>query len=103
MGEDLEYCRQVSKRVEALIPADNRYLGAFVCSGRMAPQVLERYRMMQTRQDGPRIRHMIQAYEEAMLHPDEKDLQNARTFAQQIVSSSLDKSGQSVSRRGRSI
>ena len=82
MGEDPEYCRQVSKRVEALIPEDNRYLGSFLCSGRMVPQVLERYRIMQMRQDSPQIRQMIQSYEEAMLHPDEKDLENARTFAQ---------------------
>ena len=85
MGEDPEYCRQVSKRVEALIPEDNRYLGSFLCSGRMIPQVLERYRIMQMRQDSPQIRQMIQSYEEAMLHPDEKDLENARTFAQRIV------------------
>ena len=85
MGEDPEYCRQVSKRVEALIPEDNRYLGSFLCSGRMVPQVLERYRIMQMRQDSPQIRQMIQSYEEAMLHPDEKDLENARTFAQRIV------------------
>lgn len=85
MGEDAEYCRQVSKRVEALIPEDNRYMGSFICSGRMAPGVLKRYRMMQDKQDGPQIRRMIQAYEEAMLHPDEKDLKNARAFAEKIA------------------
>ena len=51
MGEDPEYCRQVSKRVEALIPEDNRYLGSFLCSGKMVPQVLERYRMMQRQKE----------------------------------------------------
>lgn len=85
MGEDAEYCRQVSKRVEALIPEDNRYLGSFICSGRMAPGVLKRYQMMQDKQDGPQIRRMIQAYEEAMLHPDEKDLKNARAFAEKVA------------------
>jgi len=85
MGGDPGYCRQVSKRVEALIPEDNQYLGAFLCSGRMVPQVLERYRMMQKQQDTLRIRKMIQSYEEAMLHPDENDLANARIFAKEIV------------------
>lgn len=85
MGEDAEYCRQVSKRVEALIPEDNRYLGSFICSGRMAPGVLKRYQMMQDKQDSPQIRRMIQAYEEAMLHPDEKDLKNARAFAEKVA------------------
>ena len=34
MGEGRKYCRQVSKRMEALIPEDNRYLGAFLCTGK---------------------------------------------------------------------
>ena len=85
MGEDPEYCRQVSKRVEAFIPEDNRYLGSFLCSGRMAPQVLERYRIMQKQQDTPRVRQMIRSCQEAMLHPDENDLDNARTFAREIA------------------
>ena len=85
MGEDRNYCRQVARRVEALIPEDNRYLGSFLCSGKMSPQVLERYRTMQQKQDGPEIRQMIQMYEEAMLHPDGRDLNNARIFAREIV------------------
>ena len=85
MGEDRSYCRQVARRVAALIPEDNRYLGSFLCSGRMSPQVLERYRIMQRNQDSPHVRQMIQIYEEAMLHPDERDLKNARTFAREIV------------------
>lgn len=85
MGQDAEYCRQVSKRVEALIPEDNRYLGSFLCPGRMAPQVLERYRMMQTKQDSPWIRRMIRLYEEAMLHPDGDDLAGARAFVTKMI------------------
>ena len=85
MGEDRKYCRQVSKRMEALIPEDNRYLGAFLCTGKMSPQVLEKFQAMQKRKDSPEIRELIQAYREAMLHPDERDLRNARTFAKEIV------------------
>ena len=75
----------MSKRVEALIPEDNRYLGSFLCSGKMVPQVLERYRMMQRQKDSPRIRQMIQSCEEAMLHPDSRDLANARMFVEEII------------------
>ncbi len=82
---DPEYCRQVARRVEALIPEDNRYLGSFLCSGKMAPQVLERYRMMQMEKDCARIRRMIRFCEEAMLHPDSRDLANARMFAEKVV------------------
>ena len=86
MGEDREYCSQVSRRVEALIPEDNRYLGSFMCSGKLSFEVLKKYRFMQKKEDSPSIRKMIQAYEEAMLHPDENDLKNARAFAEEIVS-----------------
>lgn len=85
MGENREYCRQVSKRVEALIPEDNQYLGSFLCSGKMVPQVLERYRMIQRQKDSLQIRQMIQYCEEAMLHPDSRDLANARAFVKEIL------------------
>ena len=47
MGGSREYFDQVAHRVEALIPDDNEYLGAFLCCGKMPGQVLERYKMMQ--------------------------------------------------------
>lgn len=84
MGGSEEYFKQVSKRVEALIPDDDEFLGSFLCTGRMPPQVLERYKMMQERQGSPQLRRMIKAYEEGMLHPDEKDLEKARQFVETI-------------------
>lgn len=85
MGQDRKYCRQVARRVEALIPEDNRYLGAFLCSGKVSPQVLDRYGSMDGEQGRLWLREMTQAYQEAMLHPDERDLKNAREFVQEIV------------------
>ena len=85
MGSDRMYCRQVARRVEALIPDDNRYLGAFLCSGKVSSQVLERYRAMEGEKGRLWLREMTQARQEAMLHPDERDLKNARTFVQEIV------------------
>lgn len=85
MGKDRKYCRQVARRVEALIPEDNRYLGSFLCAGKVSPQALEQFRAVQRVRDSHEIRELVQAYREAMLHPDEKDLRNARTFAQEIA------------------
>lgn len=85
MGQDRQYCRQVARRVEALIPEDNRYLGAFLCSGKVSHQALERLRSMEGEQGRFWLREMTQAYQEAMLHPDERDLRNARAFVQEIV------------------
>lgn len=90
MGGSKEYFKQVSKRVEALIPDDDEFLGSFICTGRMPPQVLERYKMMQERQDCPQLRRMIKAYEEGMLHPDEKDLEQAREFVETILEKTME-------------
>lgn len=90
MGGSKEYFKQVSKRVEALIPDDDEFLGSFICTGRMPPQVLERYKMMQERQDSPQLRRMIKAYEEGMLHPDEKDLEQAREFVETILEKTME-------------
>ena len=85
MGGSREYFDQVAHRVEALIPDDNEYLGAFLCCGKMPGQVLERYKMMQEMEDSPRIRKMIQVYEEGMLHPDEADLDRAARFTREVL------------------
>lgn len=85
MGGSKEYFSEVAHRVEALIPDDNEYLGAFLCAGKMPGQVLERYKMMQEVEDSPKIRRMIQAYEEGMLHPDEQDLEQAVRFTKEVL------------------
>ena len=51
----------------------------------MPGQVLERYKMMQEVEDSPRIRKMIQIYEEGMLHPDEADLDRAARFTREVL------------------
>lgn len=84
-GSDEGYLKAVSRRVEALLPDDARFLGSFLCSGRMPPNVLERFRCMQEKKDTPEIRRMIEAYTRSMLHPDETDLQNARRFVEKVL------------------
>lgn len=85
MGGSQEYFDRVANQVSALIPDDNEYLGSFLCAGRMPPQVLEKYKHIQEIEDSPRVRRMISGYEEAMLHPNEKDYEAARAFARSIL------------------
>ena len=80
-----EYFKQVEKQVSVFIPDDNEYLGCFLCGGKVAPRVLEKYRQMQAVCDTPQIRNLIAAYEDAMLHPDEQDFQNACEFAEGVL------------------
>lgn len=85
MAGNQEYFEQVSNRVAAFIPDDNEYLGSFLCLGKMPPQILEKYKMMQQKEDSSLIRMMITGYERAMLHPDEEDLCAAGDFVEKVL------------------
>lgn len=85
MGKDREYYKRTANQVAAFIPDDNIYLGSFICPGKMQPQVLEKYRRMMRVSDSPQIRAMIKNYEEAMLHPDQEDLMNAKKFVEEML------------------
>jgi len=80
-----EYFKQVEKQVSVFLPDDNEYLGCFMCGGKMAPQILEKYRQMQAIHDTPQIRAMISAYEDGMLHPNEQDFKDAEEFVKSVL------------------
>lgn len=80
-----EYYKQVEKQVAVFLPDDNKYLGCFLCGGKMAPHILEKYRQIQAVNNSPQIRELILAYEDAMLHPNELDLENASSFAEAVL------------------
>ncbi|WP_313154124.1 flavodoxin family protein BilS [Lacrimispora sp.] len=80
-----EYFKQVEKQVAVFLPDDNEYLGCFLCGGKMAPQILEKYRQMQAIHDTPQIRAMISAYEDGMLHPNEQDFKDAEKFVKSVL------------------
>lgn len=79
------YYSQVVSRVAAFIPEDNRYLGGFLCMGRMPLEALQRYQKLQQYHDTLQVRTLIQMYEKAMLHPDQQDLNNAAAFTRKVI------------------
>lgn len=83
--ENKDYLKQVENQVSVFLPDDNEYLGCFLCGGKLAPKVLEKFRQMQTQFDTPQIREMISAYENAMLHPNIEDLDQAGAFAESVL------------------
>jgi flavodoxin len=80
-----EYYKQVEKQVAVFLPDDNEYLGCFLCGGKMAPQILEKYRQMQAIHDTPQIRTLISAYEDGMLHPNQQDFKDAEEFVKSVL------------------
>lgn len=86
MGRNREYCRQIAKNIQAFVPEDCEYLGAFLCQGKMPMDVRRKYEEL--RQRGiwqEQLTLLIENFDEGMLHPDEQDMQHAREFVNQIL------------------
>lgn len=84
MGEDPEYYKKIEKNVTAFLPEDNYYLGSFFCHGKMPIKVRQRYEHMAARNPDSRVFQMLRNFDEALLHPDRKDLENARHFVANV-------------------
>ena len=72
-GGDPAYYDRVLDRFSAALPADALVVGRFMCQGQMPPTVRERYVKM-AEQDPARFTPMIENFDRALGHPDEKDL-----------------------------
>lgn len=84
-AENTAYYDMVKARVEAHAN-NNDILAHFLCQGKVNDSLIERYKEMLKK--NPDDEHMIQQvanYEQGSLHPDEKDLANAREFARSIA------------------
>lgn len=86
MGRDAEYYKTIEQKVSVWVPDDCEYLGTFLCQGKMPMQVREKYEisMEDPKQEAWRKR-MLQNFDEALLHPNEEDLEDARTFVKRIL------------------
>ena len=67
---------------------DNRYLGSFICQGKMPLAVRQKYEsLLNTPEDCDcqQIRRQLQNFDEAMIHPTRTDLENAALFATECI------------------
>lgn len=86
MGSNTGYYRSIEQKVNVWIPDDCEYLGIFLCQGKMPMQVRESYEiaMEDPRQEACRKR-LLHNFDEALFHPNEEDLANARAFVKSII------------------
>lgn len=85
-ARDDAYYDRIIREVKSWIPADNVYLGDFLCQGKMPMQVRRRYEAMAAAgAPNPHIQAMIRNFDEALLHPDKKDEQDAAEFARKMM------------------
>lgn len=73
------YFSQILSRVSEHLGEDNVLVGSYMCQGRMQRSVRGRYEaMLEKNPKDEKIRNMIKNFDEALAHPDEKDVERFR-------------------------
>lgn len=85
-GGSTTYYDTLFNRIKQYIDSSNIILGSFYCQGKMPLQVKERYVKMIT--ENPNDRNLevsLKNFEDALTHPDEKDLENIKNWVREII------------------
>jgi flavodoxin len=85
---DSDHAKQVALETEKLLLGqDNQVLGHFGCHGKVDPNLLEKMKKMlpEGHPHATMTPERQARLDEAAKHPNEQDLQNAKNFAQQIM------------------
>ena len=86
MGTNEEYYKSIEQKVKVWLPEDCRYLGAYMCQGKMPQSVRERYvKMKNSPLPIPNVDNMIENFDTAVSHPDETDLQKLKYAVAQCI------------------
>lgn len=86
-GGSEEYFKQILDRVSTNLDSTNTLSGAYMCQGRMPEAVRERYlEIAANKPGGRRIKEMIDNFDTALSHPDEKDFALLRSAVLKAVS-----------------
>ena len=86
MGRSAEYYSLIEKNVSAWINSSCRYLGCYICQGKMPMQVRQKYENMRTSENAPQVDGFIRNFDCAMTHPDREDRKKAQEFALSCIS-----------------
>ena len=87
-----DYYRRIETNVQAFIPEDNNYLGAFFCRGKMPSEIRRRYEEARGTNPGTEkdavyddvLNRMISSFDDALSHPDKQDLLKANLFVDSV-------------------
>lgn len=83
-GISQEYFDKILKKTEKNIHKGVTVTGKFMCQGKMPMSVRERYeRMQNSAVKVPHIQEVIDNFDKALTHPDEKDLEALKKVVQQ--------------------
>lgn len=80
------YFASLSDRFKAEVPKGNQVVSSFFCTGKMPQAVRDRYEAQLAEKPGdPKLQAMIQAFDLALTHPDQSDLDQAADFAREAM------------------
>ncbi len=75
----------ITQRISVWLPDDNTFLGSFLCQGRMPISVRNCCEELRAKIGDLECQKILDAFDEALLHPDTKDLDNASHFAKEML------------------
>lgn len=82
-GREKAYFERILKSVMEEIPEDNQKQKGFMCQGKMPVSVRTRYEnMLKEHPDDAGTKMLIENFDEAVSHPDKKDLEALKTWIQ---------------------
>lgn len=82
----MPHAEQTMKAATALLPDGQIPVGVFKCQGKVDPKVIEMmYKIFPEGHPHGRSPEREARHKQAAVHPDETDLQNAATFARDVV------------------
>lgn len=85
-GGSEEYYKTLFERIKNNIDSSNQILGYFYCQGKMPIQVRERYvKMITENPEDAKLKVSIKNFDDALSHPDNIDLENARNWIRNII------------------
>lgn len=80
-----DYYTQIEKNVSAWIESDNRYLGTFLCQGKMPQAIRQKWERMKTEKNSTTFNYLLQNFDAALPHPDSLDLEHAKVFVEKML------------------
>lgn len=85
-GQSTEYFDNLAKRFDSLVSEDNEIIDHFFCQGKMPLAVKERYvKMIQEHPEDKKLQVSLDNFNNALSHPDDLDIANAKDFALNIL------------------
>lgn len=84
-GGSIDYFKTLESRFKSSMDETNKYLGCFICQGKMPLSVKNRY--IDMIKDNPLDKNLevsLKNYEEAVTHPDMNDLENLKKFVSDV-------------------